>query len=204
MVIFPATNIGKQDVAETRGYIRLNYRSLKARIIKNQLLAGLNLRMNHFRSLLRIIPIMLFVPAFSLCQNNQPQNLRGTLIIEKRPVEFNYLSTPDGTAEIPYFNYLPTKDEYASNLRKKMLPLHVVKNVMITRLAKEESAFVHDSCSGCYLYKARITFIDDPSNTEKTVFLAINHMLWKNTDSGGFNNPRVVELRYLNAIRINE
>jgi hypothetical protein len=154
--------------------------------------------------LIKIISIILFVPVYSLSQDYKPENLSGTLIIEKKPVEFTYLSTPEGTTEIPCFTYLPTRNEFIANLGKELLPLHGVKNIIITRLTQDESAFVHDSCSGCTLYKAKITFYDQPGANVKSVYLAINHIIWKNSGSGEFYEPRIVELRYLDSIEINE
>jgi hypothetical protein len=147
---------------------------------------------------------ILLVPAYSLCQAGLSGELKGTIIIERKPVEFTWISTPDGTTEIPCFTYLPGKDDYFSGKGKQLLPLQSINTIEISRLSAKETIFVRDSCFGCSLYKAVISFKGQPENTERFVYLALKYFTWKNTGSAEFYEPRMVELRYVNAIKMNE
>jgi hypothetical protein len=154
--------------------------------------------------ILMIISTILFVPVYSLSQDSKPEYLNGTLIIGEKPVGFTSLEMPDGTTDIPIFSTLPTKKEYLSNLGKDRLPLKGVKKITMTRFTREESGFIHDSCSGCSLYKATITCYGQSRFNGKTIYLAIQYILWRNTGSDGFSEPRTAELPYVDAINLNE
>ena len=154
-------------------------------------------------NIITILSIILIVPVYSLCQNHGSENLYGTIIIEKKPVDFTFLHAPDGTTEISCFNHLPSGNEYTSTAGKEIISLHDVKKIEITRLNKEELQFVHDSLSGCTLYKATITFNDKDGKKERSVYLAFKYFIWGNTGSGEFQEPREAELRYVDAVCIN-
>jgi len=156
------------------------------------------------RNILKILSIILFVPAFSLAQNDKPENFKGTLIIEHKPVEFNYLSTPDGTTEIPYFKKIPSKYEYLSNLGQEFLPLKKVKDIKMVRFSAEELQDLYDSCEDCLLYKADITFYEDSGSNVETLYLTAKYFTWKNTDLKDYCEPHIAELRFLEAVIINK
>ena len=150
------------------------------------------------------IAVFLLANIYSISQDLVKGNITGTLIIGEKPVEFNYLSMPDGTMELPYFTHLPTKDEIAANFGKDFLSLQTVKKIVILRFSNEELEFLHDTCSGCSLFKANITFNHHTPVTEKSIYLAVKYLIWKNTGSIEFPEPRVAEMRYVDAIQINE
>jgi hypothetical protein len=154
--------------------------------------------------ILKIVSLILFLPLICLAQNNKPENLRGTLVIEEKPVEFNYLSTLDGTTEIPYFKNLPTQKDYNSGSGKEIVSLQTVRNIEILRFSDTESVFLQNSCKDCLLFKAKITFNDYSGYDEQQVYLAIEYIIWKNTGSADYIEPRVAKLKFLNEINMNE
>jgi hypothetical protein len=151
-----------------------------------------------------IVIMILFFPVFVLCQGFRPEELHGKLIVGEKPVDFNYLSAPDGTTEIAYFDYLPNRNEFLLSKGKKALSLHSVTHILITRLTSKETEFVRDSCPGCIFFRAKADFNGQAGSGEQLIYLAVDHLIWKNTTSKEFFEPRIAELRFLDAIYMNE
>jgi hypothetical protein len=153
---------------------------------------------------LKIVLVFLILPVFALSQNGDPGTLKGVLVIEEKPVEFNYLSTPDGTTEIPYYKNLPTKQEYLSNLGKELLPLQKVKDIHILHFSDSELQSLYELCEDCILFKATVTLDDHSGVKQETVYLSLNYFTWKNSSIKGLEEPHIAELRFVEAVIMNE
>jgi len=156
------------------------------------------------KQIIHILVLFSFFPVGALCQGIHPELLQGTLIIGEKPVEFNYLSLPDGTSALTCFTHLPSRHDYDSNTGRVFIPLGSIKKIRITHLTSEERAFLHDSCADCMLYKARITCRDLDVNGGEPVFVALSCFIWKNTHSADFCQPHVADLKFVDAVEIRE
>jgi hypothetical protein len=152
----------------------------------------------------KTVTLVFLIPVLSFAQAVKPGNLHGTLVIEEKPVEFTYLSTPDGKTDLPYFRNLPTKLEYLSSQGKEFLPLQEVVHINILRFSDEELQSLYESCDDCILYKAVVTFNTHSGYDEETIYLALNYLTWENSNIQGFDGPHHAELRFLEAVMMNK
>lgn len=168
--------------------------------------------MNHLFKLIKMItstniPVaafFFFMPLHLLSQKSGVENLSGTLLIDEKPVDFNYLSMPDGSTNIPFYSHLPTSVEFMQDFGIEYLSLSGVHSIEMIRFTEDEQEFIRKYCSDCTIYKARISFSSDPASRESEIYLAVPHLFWMNTASEEYNKLRAVEVKYIDKIEFKQ
>jgi len=153
--------------------------------------------------LLKAISILVLLPFFALAQMEMPANISGSMIFGEKPLEFNYLSMPDGSTTLAFFKLLPGRSEYIAGTGKEFISLEKISTLRIIPFSEYENDILRENCDDCQLYKARITLFGNKGYREEIVFLAFDHLIWKNTRTEDYKEPRKAELRFLEEIEIN-
>lgn len=154
--------------------------------------------------LFAFIALQFLAPVPSLAQVILPGELNGILVIDEKPVEFNYLGSFEGTTEFPYYSSLPDSMQFLNGSGIKYLSLNRVKSLKVIKFTGEESEFLRLSCQGCTLYKATIRYAASEGLPEATIYLAIRYLYWMNTASGDFDKLRAVDLQYVDEIEFRQ
>jgi hypothetical protein len=154
-------------------------------------------------NLFKAIAILLLLPFVALAQADKPENISGSMIFGEKPLEFNYLSMPDGSTTLAFFKQLPGRSEYIAGTGKEFISLEKISALRIIPFSDDENEMLRENCNDCQLYKARITFFGNKGYREEFVFLAFDHLIWKNTHTADYKEPRKAELRFLEEIEIN-